>query len=164
MRIERTERGDLVVTNRETFLRVLLLACVAVIVLVWLTPVPLRQAIAWSAVCLIFGLALLAADEQSRFVFDSARGMLTWRKDTVFRHDAGETPFASITALSLERDFARSGQRGSARRLVVLTTEGPIPVTSAFSGLGRTQERVGRDIQQFLGERSPPRSIPFVTD
>ena len=164
MRIERTERGDLVVTNRETFIRVLLIACVAVIVLVWLAPVSLKQAIAWSVVALIFGIALLAADERSRFVFDRERSVLRWRKDTRFRHAEGEIPLSSITALSLERDFATSGQRGTARRLVLLTSEGPIPVTSAYSGMDRTQEPVGRAIQQFVIERLPGREIPFHTD
>jgi hypothetical protein len=111
----------------------------------------------------IFGIALVAADERSRFVFERQRSLITWRKDTPFRHDAGEIPFSSITALSLERDFARSGQRGSARRLVLLTTQGPIPVTSAYSGIDRTQERVGHAIREFLIERLPGREIPFQT-
>jgi hypothetical protein len=163
VRIERTERGDLVVTNRETFIRVLLVGCIAVIVLVWLAPVRRKEAIAWSAIALIFGVALVAADERSRFVFDRERDVLTWRKDTAFRHVAGEIPFSAITALSLERDFAASGQRGNARRLVLLTREGPIPVTSAFSGMDRTQEPTGRAIQQFLIERRSGQDLPFHT-
>jgi hypothetical protein len=89
--------------------------------------------------------------------------VLTWRKDTAFRHVAGEIPFSAITALSLERDFAASGQRGNARRLVLLTREGPIPVTSAFSGMDRTQEPTGRAIQQFLIERRSGQDLPFHT-
>jgi hypothetical protein len=71
-------------------------------------------------------------------------------------------PLSSITALSLQRDFATSGQRGNARRLVVITTQGPIPVTSAYSGLDKTQEPAGRAIQQFLTERQPGQSIPSM--
>lgn len=163
MKLDRTEHGDLVVTNRETFIRVCLVGCLAGIVLVWLVPVSLEQAIAWSVVFLVFGLALVAADERSRFVFDRERGVLSWRKDTVFRHAAGEIQLSAITALSLERDFATSGRRGNARRLVVLTTQGPIPVTSAYSGTDGTQEPVGRAIQQFLIERAPGSEIPFHT-
>ena len=46
----------------------------------------------------------------------------------------------------------------------MLTSQGPIPVTTAFSGLDRTQEPVGRAIQQFLNERLAGQAIQFITD
>lgn len=164
LKIERTPNGDLVITNRETFIRTLLVGCIAVMVIVWLAPVPLKEAIAWSAIAGIFGVALVAADERSRFVFDRARGVLAWTRETAFRRAVGEIPLSSITGLSLERDFATAGQRGNARRLVVLTTQGPIPVTTSYSGMDRTAEPTGRAIQHFLAERLPEQSVPFVTD
>ena len=164
MKLARNAQGDLIITSRETFVRVVLVAFVVLFILVWLAPVPISRAIAWSAVFILFGLALLAADERSTFVFDAHRGMLTWRKETPFRRTAGEIPLTSITALSLERDFGRSGQRSNAKRLVVLTTAGPLPVTNAFSGFDRTQEPVGRNLQQFLNMQRSGEAIPFVTD
>lgn len=163
MKIERTTNGDLVITNRETFIHVLSIGCAAVLVLVWIAPVPLKQAIGWSVVALVLGLALVAADERSRFVFDHERGVLNWHRETRFQRNGGELPLTAITALSLQRDFTSSGQRSNARRLVVLTTQGPIPVTNAFSGFDRTQEPVGQAVQQFLNERASGQQIPFVT-
>lgn len=164
MRIEGTDTRKLVVTARETFIRVLLIGCVLVLVIVWLAPVPRKEAIAWSAICFLFGLAFIAADERSRFVFDRKTSVLTWRKDSAFRHTEGEIPLSAITALSLEQSFTSSGARSHARRLVILTTEGPLPVTRSYSGIDRTQEPVGRAIQQFLAEIAPGRSIPFITE
>jgi hypothetical protein len=164
VKIEQTDTGTLVITNRETFIRVLLIGCAMVIVFVWLAPVPRREAIGWSAICFLFGLALIAADERSRFVFDRGRGVLTWRTDNVFRHAEGEIALSTITALSLEHSFTSSGGRSNAKRLVVLTSKGPLPVTRSYSGIDRTQQPVGRAIQQFLSEFSPAASIPFITD
>ena len=164
MKLERHANGNLVVTSRETFIRVLQVVFVVLFILVWLMPVPLTRAITWSIVFVIFGIALLAGDERSTFVFDAEHNVLTWCRETRFRRLTGEMPLASITALSLERDFASSGQRGNARRLVVLTTKGPLPVTNAYSGFDRTQEAIGRAVQQFLNARRSGESIPFVTD
>ena len=164
MRLERASNGDLIVTNREMFVRVLLVAFIVLLVVLWLTPMPLAKRLGWSALFLVFGLALLAADERSTFVFDAKQGVLTWRKETRFRRVAGEIPLSSITALSMERHFTSSGQRGAAKRLVLLTTKGPLPVTQAFSGFDRTQEPIGRAVQQFLNGRQSGESIPFITD
>jgi hypothetical protein len=131
MKASRDESGNLIVTNVEMFVRGLLVVFGVGVVAAWLAPIPTRQSLGWSVVCAVFGLALLAANERSTFVFDRRSALLRWRKDTPFRHLAGEMPFAAITALSIERDFksaAPSPGRGGARRLVLLTTSGPIPI------------------------------------
>ena len=162
MNAMRDQAGNLIVTNSERLTRVLLAGFVVAMLGIWIAHVPVRQAVGWTAVCAIFGLALLAANERASFVFDRETAVVRWRQDTAFRHDSGEIPFAAITGLSLERDFTRYSQRGSARRLVILTAGGAIPVTTAFSGLGRSNEDVGLMVQSYLNEIAPGRPVPFT--
>jgi hypothetical protein len=165
MKASRDESGNLIVTNAEMFVRVLIGVFVVMVIAAWMGPATMRRPLGWSAVCAVFVLALVAADERSTFVFDRRSALLRWRKDTPFRHLAGEVPFSEITALSIERDLIDDsppyGRRG-ARRLVLHTTSGPIPVTTAFTGVGSDAEGVGREVQQYLGDVSPGREIPFT--
>jgi hypothetical protein len=167
MKVSKDESGNLIVTNVETFVRALLGAFGVGIVAAWVAPIPTRQTLGWSVVCGVFVVALLVANERSTFVFDRGAGILRWSQDTPFRHLSGEVPFASITALSIERDFrfrsgARSSQgRGGARRLVLLTTSGVIPFTAAYTGVGSDAQDVGREVQKYLGEVAPGPEIPL---
>ena len=43
----------------------------------------------------------------------------------------------------------------NARRLVILTTDGPVPVTNAYSGFTRAAERVGPENQRLPVGRPP---------
>ena len=61
---------------------------------------PVRPALGTTAVCVVMGLALAAANEPSEFVFDRERRVVRWRRDTPFRRDSGEIPFSAITGLS----------------------------------------------------------------
>lgn len=161
MTAARDTSGNLVITNVERFLALLLVLCITGAVAVWFTPVAFRTAAGWTALLATFALALTAALERSSFVFDGTRGVLTWRKTTPFRRDAGEVTLDDVTGLSLERDHSATHQ-SSARRLVIHTRKGPIPVTTAFTGLGQNAERVGEMVRSYLAELSPPRTMPFV--
>ena len=155
MTASRDAAGRLIVTNVEWFIRILLGLAAGGIVAAWLAPISMRSAWGWTALSAVFSLALSAANERSLFAFERHSRTLRWRRDTPFRHAAGDVPFAAITALSIEHDFrsaSPSKGRGGARRLVLLTTEGPIPVTSAFTGIGSDAETVGREIQMYLKE------------
>jgi hypothetical protein len=110
---------------------------------------------------MVYLLALLAADERTTFEFHATEGRLRWRRDGIFRHESGQVGFADITGLSLERDFRPGGRRGGAKRLVVHTTDGPIAVTAAYSGIGRSALTVGRTIHSYLKVSMPDRDIPF---
>jgi len=158
----RDNSGNLVVKNVETFIRALLVAVAVGAAAAWLAPIPRTQALGWTAICVVFGAALTAADERSTFIFDQRRAVVVWKQETPFRHEGGEIPFSSITGLSLERDFARGTRRGGARRLVLLTTSGPRPVTTAFTGIGTAAEQTARAIQSYLAEVDPAREIPLV--
>lgn len=156
MNAARDSSGNLIVSHRSRFIRVLIIASAAAALRPLVGPMPVKTAVAWVAVCLVFWVALLAADEQTRFMFDAHARVVRWSRRTRFRGESGEVPFAAITALSIERDFVASAPsrgRGGARRLVLVTSGAAIPFTTAFSGIGDDVETVARDVQQFL--RSP---------
>jgi hypothetical protein len=162
MNARRDQAGNLIVTNSERLIRALLAAFPVATLGVWMAHAPIKQALGWTAICAIFGLALLAANERASFVFDREAAVVRWRQDTIFRHDSGEIPFAAITGLSVERDFNRISRRGGARRLVILTAGSAIPVTSAFSGVGRSREGVGLAAQSYLRQLAPGKEVPFT--
>ena len=113
-------RGHLVVTDDSRLIRWLLALCVLGIPAAWIGAPTLERAVGWTAVCGVFGFALTVALERSVFDFDRESRTLRWRRDSPFRHAAGEISFETITALSLERDFRRASPsqgRGGARRL-----------------------------------------------
>jgi hypothetical protein len=131
---------------------------------VWIAPITIGRALGWTAIGGVFALALAAAYERSTFDFDRGSLTLRWRRDTPFRHASGVVQFGAITGLSIERDFKSANPamgRGGARRLVLLTTDGPIPFTTAFTGLGSSAEDVGREIRSYLKECVPDRDVPF---
>jgi hypothetical protein len=163
MRVSRDASGTLTITNIELFVRVVRAGIVTVMLAVWFAPIPPLQRAAWALIAGVFALALTAADERAVFVFDSHDGVLRWRRDTPFRHESGTVPFGAITALSLERDFSRPGVRGNAKRLVIHTAKGPIPVTNAFTGVGRAAEQSGRMLQEYLTAAQPQRPVELIS-
>jgi len=163
MRVSRDASGTLTITNIELFLRLVRAGIVTVMLAVWFAPILPLQRAAWALVAGVFALALTAADERAVFVFDSHDGVLRWKKDTPFRHASGTVPFSAITGLSLERDFSRSGSRGNAKRLVIHTTSGPLPVTNSFTGFGRAAEDSGRVLQEYLTAAQPQRPVELIS-
>jgi len=163
MRVSRDAAGTLTITNVELFLRVARAGMVTAMLAVWFAPIPPLKRAAWALVTGLFALAITAADERAVFVFDSHDGVLRWRKDTPFRHASGTVPFSAITGLSLERDFSQNGARGNARRLVIHTTNGPLPVTNAFTGVGSAAEDAGRALQEYLTAAQPQRPVELIS-
>jgi hypothetical protein len=160
----RNAPGHLVVTSVETMIGVLLGLAVVGMAAVWIAPTTIARALGWTAIAGVFGLALAAAYERSTFDFDRGSLALRWRRDTPFRHASGVVPFGAITGLSIERDFKSASPamgRGGARRLVLLTTEGPIPFTTTFTGLGSGAEDVGQEVRRYLMECVPDRDVPL---
>jgi hypothetical protein len=163
MRVSRDASGTLTITNVEAFVRVMRAGFVTLMLAVWFAPIAPSQRAAWALVLGLFALALTAADERSLFVFDSHAGVLRWRKDTPFRHSAGTVQFSAITGLSIERDFSRDGQRGTARRLVILTAKGPLPITSAYTGVGSAAEDTGQLLRDYLAAAQPQRNVELIS-
>jgi len=147
--------GSLRVYHFESFLLVLAGALVVIAIGIWFTPATPQQSAIWDAILVVFALAALAGVERSEFVFDKKAQTLSWRKKTPYRQESGTIPFSAITSLVLERDFTRAGRPGNARRLVILTTGGPVPVTNAFSGLTAAAERVGAEVSAYLSAGAP---------
>ena len=163
MKAVRQPDGTLVVTNVERFLIALIGLFAVAFVAVWFSNVSPGRAIGLDAVFVLFIAACLAGAERSTFVFDASSQSLRWSQTTVFRRSAGTVPLNAISSLSLERDFARANRRGSACRLVLHTASGPLPVTSAFTGVGSANQRVGEEIRVYLSEAGNGRKIPFTT-
>jgi len=147
--------GSLRVYHFESFLLVLAIALTVIAIGLWFTPATPQQSAIWDVVLLLFSLAALAGVERSEFIFDKKTQSLSWRKKTPFRQESGTIPFTAITSIVMERDFTRSGRPGNARRLVILTTGGPIPVTNAYSGLTAAAERMGEEISAYLSAGAP---------
>lgn len=163
MRVTRDANGTLTLTNVETFVRVLRALFITALFGVWFAPIPVQQRAMWAGVSALFALALTAADERSLFVFDARAAELRWRKDTPFRHEAGAVPLSTITRLSLEHDIRLGARPGGARRLVIQTTRGPIPVTTAFTGVGAAAETAGKAVQAYLASIRSDRPVEFIT-
>ena len=151
------------VTNAETFIRWMFAGFVVWVAGVWLM-LPVRGALAWTLVSAVFLVALKAADERAEFVFDGRQRVVRWRQDTAFRHAGGEIPFSAITGLSLERDFTRQNRAGNARRLVLLTTSGPVPVTTAYTGVGSAARDAGQTVRAYLADATGSPPVSFSTD
>jgi len=147
--------GSLRVYHFESFLLVLAGALLVIAVGIWFTPATPQQSAIWDTILLLFSLAALAGVERSEFVFDKQTQSLSWRKKTPFRQESGTIPFSAIKSLVLERDFTRAGRPGNARRLVILTASGPVPVTNAYSGLTAAAEQVGTEVSAYLSAGAP---------
>jgi hypothetical protein len=166
MNYSRDARGSLVVTDVPTFVRALLVLAIGGFIAALLAPIPAARRVEWAAVCAIFAIALAVANERSTFLFDRRDKVVRWRRDSVVRHSAGEIPFANLTALSVERGFRSatpSRGRGGGRRLVLLTSDGPLPFSNAFTGWGDAAERTGREIQRFFKDADAGIDLPLRT-
>jgi hypothetical protein len=110
MKAWQDDSGNLIVINVLMFVRALLVAFGVGMVAAWIAPIPSRQSLGWSAVCVVFVLALLTADERSTFVFERRTGILRWRQDTPFRHDRDHRTL-SRARFPLPRCFERESGR-----------------------------------------------------
>ena len=187
MKATRDPSGNLVITNVEAFLAVLLLLCVTGAVAVWFAPVPTRTAVGWTALLGLFALALLSAQERSRFVFDRARGVLTWRTADETRIAGFQDGFSWLSrpdlvsiaavqghaigagfqlALACDLRIAAEGtvfaMAETGLGIVIHTQAGPVPITTAYTGVGDAAEQVGEAVRAYLAEIFPSRDLPFI--
>lgn len=112
---------------------------------------PARPALGWTTVCVVFGSAFAMAYERSTFEFDASTSTLRWSRRGWFRTASGSVAFAQITDVFAERSFRSVTQslgRGGARRLVILTSDGPIPVTTGYTQ--GNFEAVAEQVREFL--------------
>jgi hypothetical protein len=142
--------GNLAVRNRESFVRVLIALCALGIIAAWMFSPAARVAAGWTGVCLVFGFALLAANESSDFIFVRDTRVVRWSRETPFRREGGTVPFDQVTGLSIERDFGKVSKRGGASRVVLLTATGPIPLTKSFTGGGSRMRAAERTLEYLL--------------
>ena len=96
-----------------------------------------------------FGAALFF--ENNIFTFDVVERLLVWRKKRLLRGEYGTTPFLDIQSIVIER--CSSGKSsGLSTRIVMVTKQGKIPISSAYSGtLDCVNERLANELQQLIG-------------
>jgi len=83
---------------------------------------------AFFLLCAFIGL------RKSTFVFDADRRLVNWRELRYLKMSSGCIAFDAITDIGIE---AASGDAGSTNyRLTILTAQGPIPLSSVYSGGG----------------------------
>jgi len=89
--------------------------------------------------------------ENNVFTLDVVERLLTWRKKRLLRGEQGTVPFADIESVVIER--CSSGEStGLSTRIVLMTKQGKIPVSSAYSGgLACSDERLADELQQLIG-------------
>jgi hypothetical protein len=110
-----------------------------------------RDALGWAFVCVVYGAALSAAYERSVFEFDRSTSALRWSRRGWFRAVSGSVGFSRITDIVVERSFRTVTQslgRGGMRRLVVVTPDVPIPVTTAYTQAN--VDELAEEIRRFV--------------
>jgi len=120
---------------------------------IWLSPATAGQCAGWDAVLGLFALASTAGVERSEFRFDQSTKTVSWSRRTVFRRLTGTFRFGDVTGIGFERSWT-SSRPSNARRLIIFTTRGPVPLTNAYSGILGAANAVGAEISSYL-------SVPF---
>lgn len=163
MRTATDARGTLTITSAERWLPVVAVLLLVGAVGVWLGFGPPEHTLAWSIGFFVAALVCVAGFERSAFVFDRERRELVWRRWTPVHRAEGRVPFGEITSVSLEQAFDTQGVRSNARRIVVHTTHGVIPVTTGYSAGLAGHLAVANRIADALEAASPgqPR-VPVI--
>lgn len=155
MKTDTDSSGNLVVSNYETWLLAAVIVLCAGAVAAWFGSESLAGTIGWSVGLLAVAALLYSGCERSVFLFDVANGALIWSRVKPFSRASGRVGFADITGLSLQQDFGDHGQRTRARRVVIHTTSGIVPITTSFE-MSRTKgEEVATRIIDALHQSRP---------
>jgi hypothetical protein len=96
----------------------------------------------------LFLLLALPAIRKSRFVFDARERVVRWRNFLMFRTSAGSLPFDAIRGIGIEA-FSSEGN-GLTYRLTILTSDKPVPLSSAYSPGEEKYTNLRNTIATFL--------------
>lgn len=162
MNIEQRPDGSLVIEESFWFLRTSSFACagLAVAVGMWLwseVPDILLQSkgIGWASIVvgLFCGVGLVVGDR--RFVFDRTRRVVTWHQRNVFRTRSSEIPFADIlgvvvTTQRTREDDSPVGGYTIRNSVALITSKGPVPLTSTYSRGKLEYDQVAETVRGVL--------------
>jgi hypothetical protein len=96
----------------------------------------------------LFLLLALPAIRKSRFVFDARERVVRWRNFLMFRTSAGSLPFDAIRGIGIEA-FSSEGNNFT-YRLTILTSDKPVPLSSAYSPGKEKYTNLRKTIATFL--------------
>jgi hypothetical protein len=94
-------------------------------------------------VCGGLALLLFALYERSVFEFHPAEGHVTWSRVRLLRRRTGTVPFDALDAVAVETEYGPP----YLHRLALVTSEGRVPLTSAYDDVHERVDALGRAIQ-----------------
>jgi hypothetical protein len=100
---------------------------------------------------LLLGAVLV---KRAVFEFDLVRRELTWRRSGIFGQRSGAVPFDRIRRAVVQ---SMSSSDGTTYRVALLTEDGDLPVTDAYSSGERNKKRISETINRALNlEQADP--------
>jgi hypothetical protein len=93
-----------------------------------------------------FLLCALLGIRKSRFVFDARERVVRWENLLILRTSAGSLPFDDIRGIGIEA----SSSEDNSYRLTLLTSDKPVPLSSAYSSGKEKHTNLRRTIAAFL--------------
>jgi hypothetical protein len=155
MKADTDSSGNLVVSHSESWLLGIAIVLAAGSVAPWFGSETLVRTVGWSVGLLAIATLLYSGCERSVFVFDVTNAAVVWRRVKPFSRAIGRVAFADITGLSLQQDFGDHGQRTVARRVVIHTNAGIIPITTSFEMSRKKGEQIATRIIDALHQSRP---------
>jgi len=149
LRIVSESESELVLEHKPIVLpAVAALLAIAVLAEALRAPASVSAA-GWVATVLGSTVALVIAYRMalpSRVLFDAVRGEVSWSQTGFSGRDEGSCPLDGVTGVDVA---SRSPNDDGAQRLVLQTTNGPVPLTRDFWGFGR-HEQTAASIREWL--------------
>ncbi|HET9426002.1 MAG TPA: hypothetical protein VFO55_11570 [Gemmatimonadaceae bacterium] len=110
-----------------------------------------RGQVAGGLAILLLGVLCLGVAEWSVFEFDAPARVLRWVRKSAFRRAGGVIPFDDIQQVVTGAWAVVDTERGTvpSKRVVLVTRQGRVPLTTAYSGVGG-QEECAAAIRQVL--------------
>jgi hypothetical protein len=96
----------------------------------------------------LFLLLALPATRKSRFVFDARERVVRWRNFLIFRTSVGNLAFDDIRGIEIE-SFSSEGNSFT-YRLTILTSDKPVPLSSAYRPGKEKHTNLKKTIATFL--------------
>ncbi|MAE97312.1 MAG: hypothetical protein CL910_21890 [Deltaproteobacteria bacterium] len=97
----------------------------------------------------LFALAGFLTSRSTRFVFDAATGQVRWQHVGLLRSSEGALPFSAIQQVRVEPEPLNPD--GGSFRVVLGTSDGPLPLTPHYSGTEPHEENA-RAIRTWLSD------------
>lgn len=98
---------------------------------------------------IIMGLFAFASAQHTRFAFNADRRTVRWRRFQSFRFHSGSLSFDGVSDVAIETTLTDKG--GKVHRLALVTSQGRIPMSNGYSGLGNFDKMQARILEFVKG-------------